>query len=120
MRPVRAIGLLALLLSAPSCDRTTTEPVMSRETFVEVVVALRRAAVDGPSVEEFEARKAQILAEAGVTDSLLVTYVRSQRNARDLAELWELVNEELSAEDDEGDEGDEDRDPGRIDENERS
>lgn len=96
--------LLLILLLATSCRQTTTEPVMSRDTWVDVVVALRRASLEGLSIEEFEARKTEILAQAGVTDSMLVAYVRSQPTASDLAELWERVNEKLDAEDAEGEE----------------
>lgn len=63
------------------------------------MVALRRAAADHPGdASAFDAAKANILAEAGVTDSLLYAYVDAQgRDPGQLAEIFQAIRDSLRA-----------------------
>lgn len=94
-----------LILAAPivlaGCRSEQPVEPMPRETFVEVMAELRRAVSQNPSQAEFEARKAEILAEANVTDSALVEYVRLYAHRLDhMAEVWDSVNAKLRAAED--------------------
>jgi hypothetical protein len=62
-----------------------------------VSVQLRKASQNVSSAAEFDAKKAEILAKAGVTDSLLMEFVRVQRgNEKSLALLWDSINARLN------------------------
>ena len=80
-----------------SCGGAAPSEPMSSETFIEIVVSLRRAAYQA-TPEQFEASKAEILSEHGVTDSMLTAYV--QRHGRDIpmmAEIWDSIDARLAA-----------------------
>lgn len=96
-----ALSAVAAVLVLASChDEQAVEP-MPRETFVEVIVELRRAATQNPTQAEFEARKEEILEEANVTDSALVEYVRLHGHELErMAEVWDSVNARLRAAED--------------------
>jgi hypothetical protein len=69
--------LLGALALAPACTDRRQEPPIPDDTFVEVMIALRRAALlHADDAAAFEAEKAAILARAQVTDSTLQRYVR--------------------------------------------
>lgn len=69
---------------------------MARETFIDVMVELRRASSQNLTQEEFEARKGEILTEANVTDSVLVEYARVYGGQLEhMAEVWDSVNARL-------------------------
>lgn len=72
---------------------------MSDDTFVDVMVALRRAAAEHPGdASAFDAAKANILAQAGVTDSLLYAYVDLHgRDPSQLADIFEAIRDSLRA-----------------------
>jgi hypothetical protein len=70
------------------------------ERFVETIVALRRAALDaGADTAAFEAARARILEERGVTEASLESYVeRRSADLREMAAIWDSVNARLSQE----------------------
>lgn len=71
---------------------------MSRETFVEVMVELRKAALQDTSQSAFEVSRTRILERAGITDSLLLEYVRLHASRVEvLAEIWDSVDARLIA-----------------------
>lgn len=94
----RRILSLAPLLVLVACRQPAPHEPMPRETFIHVMVELRRAAQESPSQAEFEARKEAILAEAGVSDSALVAFVRAHEGRLDyLSALWDSVDARLRA-----------------------
>ncbi len=69
--------LVVLLLAG--CGPERAEPPVADETFVDVMVALRRAAAEhSGGAPAFNEAREQILADAGVTDSLLYAYVEAR------------------------------------------
>jgi hypothetical protein len=101
LRP-RAAVLLAVctVLVLPSgCERgEPVGPAIPTETFIDVMVALRLAAVDGASSEEFAERREEILRDAGVTDSALVAFVRVWGDdPQRMAAIWDSVASRLRA-----------------------
>jgi hypothetical protein len=92
-RRFAAVGVF--LLSACRGGWAPVEPV-SRTTFVEVIVALRRAANETPSQPAFETRKASILEEAGVTEADLLEYVRTHAGELEMmASVWDSIEVRL-------------------------
>lgn len=94
-------GLAALLLGAmlAACTREAAGPQLEPETYVDVMVALRRAHRQTATPAEFQARRQAILQEAGVTDSLLVQWVRSRgEDVELLTALWDSINARLASE----------------------
>jgi hypothetical protein len=95
MRMALSLGLLCF---AMACERDPRGPQLDPETFIDVMVELRRAHERGGSTAEFEARRDSILQEAGVTDSTLVQWVRTrQADVGFLTALWDSVNARLIA-----------------------
>jgi hypothetical protein len=93
----RLTGALAIvvLLGPGACGRSSTEPI-ARETFIDVIVDLRAAHRTTDSPEAFEAKRTEILERAGVTDSLLVEFVRAHgRDTGLLSALWDTINVRL-------------------------
>ncbi|MGH7578141.1 MAG: hypothetical protein ACREM1_23870 [Longimicrobiales bacterium] len=98
--PVALLAFAAMLALTGCRGEQPVEP-MPRETFVEVIVELRRAATENASQAEFDARKAEILEEANVTDSALVEYARLHgRQLEHMAAVWDSVNARLRAAED--------------------
>jgi hypothetical protein len=95
--PLRSIMPMALMLLALSaCAESAPSEPMPRETFIDVMVQLRRAAAQDSSQAAFDAARARILEQAGVTDSALLAYVRAYGRRLDfLAELWDTVDARL-------------------------
>jgi hypothetical protein len=93
------LAVCAVLVLPTGCGRGEPEsPTIPTETFIDVMVALRLAAVEGASSEEFEERREQILRDAGVTDSALVAYVRVWGdNPQRMAAIWDSVATRLRA-----------------------
>jgi hypothetical protein len=86
---VLAIGILACRNGEPSG--------LGRDTFIDVVVQLRRAAVQYPDSALFDAHRAEILREAGVTDSMMNTFVaRHNRDVQFMTEVWDSVDRRLN------------------------
>lgn len=97
-RGSRVFALVACIQLVPACGGEPQGPPLAQETYVDVMVALRRAHATTASPAEYEARRAEILRDAGVTDSLLVEWTRA--NAHDVAlvaALWDSINQRLTA-----------------------
>jgi hypothetical protein len=110
-RVLRRLSLAIALVFA--CQEQLVEP-MPREKFIEVMVALRNANQTATSASDFDARKAEILAKAGVTDSLLLEFVRAQGgNEKSLALLWDSINARLNVPDFPPEESDTSKPPSR-------
>jgi hypothetical protein len=96
MRSVAVGGLVLVLAGATACGQERSLP-MERETFVEVMVALRRVANE-PGIDQvtFERRKTEILASAGVTEQELQAYARAApRRPGELAEAYDSISARL-------------------------
>ncbi|MGH7502807.1 MAG: hypothetical protein ACREL7_13760 [Longimicrobiales bacterium] len=90
------VALLALALAA-GCGRAGPTAPMDRDAFIEVMTELRLAAREFKDPSAFDARKADILAAAGVTDSTLMQFVRVYREDPEFMSLiWEEVDERLN------------------------
>lgn len=91
--------VLPLVLAVPaSCDRDPEGPELATETYIDVMVALRRAQTYETTPAEFAARRAEILREAGVTDSVLVQWARAHGgDVTLLAAVWDSINARLMA-----------------------
>lgn len=95
-------AVLAVLVVA--CGRAEpAAPTIETETFVEVMVSLRRASIDLPGQDAFIERRDEILRDAGVTDSALVAFVRVHGSdpAR-MAVIWDSVAARVRAAGDAG------------------
>jgi hypothetical protein len=67
-------------------------PQLDRATFEDVMVALRTAQQETDSAG-FDGRRVQILDSAGVTDSLLLGFVRAHAtDVRFMSEVWESID----------------------------
>ena len=77
MRLLHPVPFMLLLMVA-ACDRRDEPAPMSDDTFVQVMVELRRAAaVNSTDTAGFEAMRDSILTAAGVTDSALYAWVNA-------------------------------------------
>jgi hypothetical protein len=96
MRNYLPAALLAVALTA--CGPANDATGIGRDRFVDVVVELRLAALETRGdVAAFEARKAEILRAADVTEDEMRAYV--ERHGEDLehmAEVWGAINRRLS------------------------
>jgi hypothetical protein len=89
----QACWIVVLLFAACS----EPEPVIPEERFVDALVALREAARETPG-GDFAARRAEVLAEVGVTEEELRTFVREgTRYPRRLADAWDSAASRLGA-----------------------
>jgi hypothetical protein len=82
------------------CRSEPEQETITREQFVDVIVQLRQAdaATDDPA--EFEASKATILGDAGITDSMLIAYSRVHgSDIAFMAEVWDTIARRLVRED---------------------
>jgi hypothetical protein len=92
---------IAALLVVPGCSGSVEGPSVEPETYIEVMVALRRAHNETSSTAEFEQRREQILRDASVTDSMLVQWARARGlDAGFMAQLWDSINTRLAADPD--------------------
>lgn len=93
----RALRLLLFpIIVAATCANEPQGPELATETYIEVMVALRKAQTLETTPEEFEARRREILAEAGATDSLLVQWARARgHDVEFMAEVWDSINRRL-------------------------
>jgi hypothetical protein len=95
---MRMLFLLVLIGFGSACERDPEGPQLEPETFIDVMVQLRRAHEQAASNSEFELRRDSILSAAGVTDSTLVQWVRTRKNdVPFLTALWDSVNARLIA-----------------------
>lgn len=94
LRCLRWLLCAPLLLGA--CDREAQPPI-SDDAFVDVMVALRRAAAEhAGDATGFDAAKHDILADAGVTDSLLFAYVDVRgRDPERLGTVFDEIRDSL-------------------------
>lgn len=99
-----AAMLLAGMAVVGGCDvfggRAEEAEGVSRETFVEVVVALREAErslpADSTAVERFAERRDSILARHGVSEGDLQAFVRArEEDLAGLQAVWDTINERL-------------------------
>jgi hypothetical protein len=82
--------VLVLLLSG--CGSEPIAPI-DRDTFVQVMAELRDAGRTLSDTSAFDARRREILDAAGVTDSMLMAFVRIHApNAEYMAEVWDSVD----------------------------
>ncbi|HUE77388.1 MAG TPA: hypothetical protein VMM83_05555 [Longimicrobiales bacterium] len=89
------VGLFTVVLLAASACRAPTDEGLTQETFVAVLTELREAAALSEA-GEWDARKREILDAAGVTDSMLVAYVRRHGDRLPhMLEVWDSVAERL-------------------------
>jgi len=87
-------ALAGLVVSA--CGGGGT-PQLERATFEDVMVALRTAQLETDSAG-FAGRRGQILDSAGVTDSLLLGFVRAHAaDVRFMSEVWESIDGRVNA-----------------------
>jgi hypothetical protein len=91
--------LLALLVGATGCGGgDPVDPALSRDEFVDVMVAIRRADIDTDTDSAYLLRRAAVLDSAGTTDSALVEWV--ERHASDfafMAAVWDSIDAKLAA-----------------------
>ena len=98
------LGLLALVLGAAACGGS--EPAaaggLTRAEFVDVVVAVRQAELDGPAdVDQdsadvlFEERKDSILAAHGVTEADLERFLAAHADVDFQDALWDTITQRL-------------------------
>jgi hypothetical protein len=91
-----AVLVLATACSLGGCRREEPAAPMERTTFVEVMVSLRRAALQSSSQEDFESRKQAILREARVTEDQLRAYARlGARDGPALADAYDTISARL-------------------------
>lgn len=99
MRPGRAILIAAIFagsVTSTGCSEAQPVEPMSRETFIEVVVALRQANREETSADAFLERKREILEQAGVTDSGVVEYARiHESDIAFMAATWDSIARRL-------------------------
>jgi len=70
---------------------------LDRDKFIDVIVELRKAAREYPDSATFDVHKTAILAEAGVTDSVLTEFIRIHNaDTRYMAEIWETVDQRVN------------------------
>jgi hypothetical protein len=93
---------VVLLGACGGGDATTGPTTVSRDTFIEVIVALRAAATEAGSAENYSTERERILREHGVTDSALVDFVRVHgADPRRMALIWDTIAGRLRPPEDE-------------------
>jgi hypothetical protein len=98
-RPARrAVVVLLAAVLAVGCDRTPPpETGMSSRQFIDVVVALRRAAQEHGDPEGYDAARQQVLRDAAVTDSMLLEFVRVRgHDVHAMAAVWDSISRRLA------------------------
>jgi hypothetical protein len=95
-RTLTALIIAALLASGCSPSEPQPDPGMTTEQFIEVVVALRQAAQQTGSTEEFDARRQQLLQESAITDSMLLQFVRVRGDdVQRMTVIWDSISARL-------------------------
>ena len=98
-KPRRTIFLCVLLALLAGCERETEPAGLPQSRFIQVMVELRKAARGVQDSAAFEARKQQVLADAGVTEAQLRAYLAAHvRDLDHLAAVWESINVRLTKE----------------------
>jgi hypothetical protein len=94
---LRTIVLL-LACALAGCARGEEATGLDADRFVDVVVELRRSAIElrhDPGA--YEARKEQVLTDAGVTEAQLREYVERRGTDLDhMAEVWRTINTRMA------------------------
>lgn len=86
-----------LLVSVAGCQREAEPAGLPQSRFIEVMVELRKAAREVADSAAFAARKQQILADKGVTEEQLRTFLTTHiRDLDHLAAVWESINVRLT------------------------
>ncbi|NJD10218.1 MAG: hypothetical protein FIB01_07170 [Gemmatimonadetes bacterium] len=94
LRGTAVVALAAACLLA-GCQRQQALP-LEQEEFVQVMVALRRAALETPDQSQFDAKKQAILGRARITEDQLRAYARqATRDPRALADAYDSINTRL-------------------------
>jgi hypothetical protein len=90
--------LIAMILFVGAFACRPAEPEgLDRDTFIDVVVALRKAARENPDSNAFDIQKAALLGEAGVTDSTLAEFIRIHNgDTRYMAAVWDSIDRKLN------------------------
>jgi hypothetical protein len=90
------VGVLSAVLL--SCGTGADTTGVTSDSFVQVMVELRRAANEAAGdTAAFAARRQQILLDAGVTEEQLHGFVEAHgRNVEHMARIWETINTRLS------------------------
>jgi hypothetical protein len=89
---IRHLMLTSLLVFAAGACGPDEPTVMDRGAFIDVMIQLRQAELDADTAG-FGARRDEILASAGVTDSMLVEFARVRgRDAAFMAEVWDSID----------------------------
>ena len=96
----RIAAVLCLLILTACGGDEATEPALSRDEFVEVIVDLREAeravAEEDSAAELFAARKAEILERHGTSEEEIREYVRaSTGDLQGMADTWEEISGRL-------------------------
>lgn len=91
------LGALLSVLLVGCQGEQKAGPRLDDARFIEVVSQLRRAARENKSSSAaFETKKAEILKQAGVTDSALFAYARSRaQDVSRLADVWDSIDHRL-------------------------
>lgn len=97
-RAARAPAWAALaLIQACGFGVPARDSGISREEFIEAYAALRQAARDAGSFDDFEDRKRTILEERGVTAGDLVEFARAHGgDVPSMADLWDTLDARLT------------------------
>jgi hypothetical protein len=90
------VGILSAVLL--SCSPGADSAIVTSDSFIQVMVDLRRAANQAAGdTAAFAARREQILLDAGVTEEQLHAYVEAHgRDVEHMARVWETINTRLS------------------------
>jgi hypothetical protein len=98
-KPQTMILLCIFLAALAGCERETEPAGLPHSRFIQVMVELRKAARGVQDSAAFEARKQQVLADAGVTEAQLRAYLAAHiRDLDHLAAVWESINVRLAEE----------------------
>ncbi len=94
---IAALFVLTGGLASTGCGERAAEGI-SRETFMDVMVALRQEARVTTDSLAFDVRRGEILAEAGVTDSALFAFVRArERDPEEMSAIWDAIDTRLNS-----------------------